>query len=869
MANNILETVYGLGDDDTIKSLKRIDKIVGKLDTEKKKEDDKEKRERKQDKLHENRLAQLKKREKADSKKQTPITELMGKEKEKKGNDLWKWLLGAGVLGGGVLAWMNRDKIGKWFKNKFDEIKQSLSKKIIEWAHDLARKIRDFAEEKTTPQRRSTPQTPGSAEETHQGVEETFDRARGRAAYSSRTKVAKRIRRASIDEKWHYATNIGGEGEAEEKALKQYYDRMRGVFDDHLKLLEVYDNLKQQMKEQQDLLESTVEGSTMHTTILKRIADYQTNITITNNRIRASEKRLHTYAEEEHKLKIAENKAKKRDENFGTSIFTGTQWDQRAPGHQTGGVIGRKPRKDNGGENEMMMDPRLLPLKRQEGGKIFLHWAASRYNFSSNKYHATVQGDGSVKKERDYNSFGGGHTSGRNSEGIGLSLAAMYGAQQEGSFGQYPVKPNQYESMAKLAAQILTSWGKTPSYVTESNVQTHAEAANRGDERGGYGPLTKTPIPTGDYRWDLWKLYENSAPGTGGPAIRNMIRKHMGSGDFELETTDADGHTLPSMPAPARQKTFMEKLQEAFSALGNVGVFAGTVLQGIGSFLLEKLGFDFSGLFSMFGMGQPEQKQEGGLVKGNAKSIYDRLIMGGMSIPAARGILANIGVETGYTYDPKTVQDGGGPGRGLVQWEKGGRFDTDRINLVNFAKNRGTSWDDMNTQVDFILHEMNTHPEYMRLKPKLNTAKSTRAATELFLTDYEKAGKPHTDRRFKVADTLDKMNWQGPGRVGSKVGPKIVGSGNPVVDFFTGKQSGGTIKPSQSTTMRHTNFQENQQVFNQSRGAGRRQVVVVKRRAPQQQVQLPTPAPPQGILPSGGLNNIASINDMYSVVGMS
>ena len=80
MANNILETVYGLGDDDTIKSLKRIDKIVGKLDTEKKKEDDKEKKEKKQDKLHENRLAQLKKRQKADGakQKQSPITELFG-----------------------------------------------------------------------------------------------------------------------------------------------------------------------------------------------------------------------------------------------------------------------------------------------------------------------------------------------------------------------------------------------------------------------------------------------------------------------------------------------------------------------------------------------------------------------------------------------------------------------------------------------------------------------------------------------------------------------------------------------------------------------------------------------------------------------
>ena len=87
--------------------------------------------------------------------------------------------------------------------------------------------------------------------------------------------------------------------------------------------------------------------------------------------------------------------------------------------------------------------------------------------------------------------------------------------------------------------------------------------------------------------------------------------------------------------------------------------------------------------------------------------------------------------------------------------------------------------------------------------------------------------------------------------------------------MFMGKQSGGMITPSRSTTSNHINFQQNQQTFNQSRGASRRQVVIVKRRAPQQPMQLPTPTPPQGILPSGGVNNIASINDMYSVVGMA
>ena len=143
------------------------------------------------------------------------------------------------------------------------------------------------------------------------------------------------------------------------------------------------------------------------------------------------------------------------------------------------------------------------------------------------------------------------------------------------------------------------------------------------------------------------------------------------------------------------------------------------------------------------------------LVNQKAFQIYQRLVGRGLSLNAAKGIVANIGVETGYTYDPSTVQRGGGPGRGLVQWETGGRFDKDRINLMSFAKSRGTDWNDMNTQVDFIIHELNTHPEYMKVKQLLNRAKSVQEATEIFLRKYEKAGTPHTKDRMEVGKQFE------------------------------------------------------------------------------------------------------------------
>jgi hypothetical protein len=60
----------------------------------------------------------------------------------------------------------------------------------------------------------------------------------------------------------------------------------------------------------------------------------------------------------------------------------------------------------------------------------------------------------------------------------------------------------------------------------------------------------------------------------------------------------------------------------------------------------------------------------------------------------------------------------------------------------------------MNTQVDFILYELNNHPEYMEVKNMINTAKTVEQATEVFLTRYEKAGEPHLERRYAVAEQL-------------------------------------------------------------------------------------------------------------------
>ena len=188
----------------------------------------------------------------------------------------------------------------------------------------------------------------------------------------------------------------------------------------------------------------------------------------------------------------------------------------------------------------------------------------------------------------------------------------------------------------------------------------------------------------------------------------------------------------------------------------------------------------------------------------NSRIIFDRLVAGGLTETAAAGIIANLGVES--NFDPSTEQLNGGPGRGLAQWEKGGRFDTDPINLVDFAKSKGRNWDNLETQIDFILHEMSVHPEYVSVRKELNAASSISEATKIFLSKYEKAGIPHLDRRLSIGAEIKEAGWLTKPQVNKFVvptedGKKIIimpfpGPPPPIPDDMQQNQSNMTIPTS-------------------------------------------------------------------------
>jgi hypothetical protein len=165
------------------------------------------------------------------------------------------------------------------------------------------------------------------------------------------------------------------------------------------------------------------------------------------------------------------------------------------------------------------------------------------------------------------------------------------------------------------------------------------------------------------------------------------------------------------------------------------------------------------------------------LVNQKSRQIYDRLVSGGLTPTAAMGVVSNIGVETGYTYDPSTSR---GDGRGLVQWQQGGKYDTDNINLVSFAESKKKPWNDMNTQVDFILYELKNNPEYKQIRNNINTSKTVQQSTEVFLTGYQKSSS-NLDDRYNVAEQLEqvirKIKPEGESPVKSKPAQKLYGIG--------------------------------------------------------------------------------------------
>ena len=148
------------------------------------------------------------------------------------------------------------------------------------------------------------------------------------------------------------------------------------------------------------------------------------------------------------------------------------------------------------------------------------------------------------------------------------------------------------------------------------------------------------------------------------------------------------------------------------------------------------------------------------------RAIALRYLMdkGGLTDFQAAAIVGNACVEAaGCELDPTIEQKGGGPGRGIVQWgnytiayDRFGFGDEglEKVGTLRwYAAQHDTSWDNLETQLGFIVWELNNSER--RAGDALRKSTNVYAATDIILNQYERpAERIATLRLHDAIDTL-------------------------------------------------------------------------------------------------------------------
>lgn len=148
-----------------------------------------------------------------------------------------------------------------------------------------------------------------------------------------------------------------------------------------------------------------------------------------------------------------------------------------------------------------------------------------------------------------------------------------------------------------------------------------------------------------------------------------------------------------------------------------------------------------------------------GLFTPNEQSAIDSLLKAGFSLQQLPPILANISVETDGTFDYGMKQYGGGPGRGMFQFEGS--------QLSDYNKFKGDQEDSMYLQSKFVQknifgakgdrpHDLGWRARGL-LSDSLSDESSVRSKAKVFSEQYEKPSTPHLKKRQDEADRYNKL----------------------------------------------------------------------------------------------------------------
>lgn len=183
--------------------------------------------------------------------------------------------------------------------------------------------------------------------------------------------------------------------------------------------------------------------------------------------------------------------------------------------------------------------------------RIYLHWAATGYDWNEpGHYHTVIGGNGVVHRLTDYHEALHEHTYARNTNAVALAVACM--APIHGGTWDLPPTESQLEALCKETAKVALGL-KFPLNIVKLQplIMTHAEAAanrdypldlvqdaqGRGESyaqsiglpHDNYGPSSwHDGWPGGSVeRWDLWQLRSSDKGGTGGFELRKRILEWM------------------------------------------------------------------------------------------------------------------------------------------------------------------------------------------------------------------------------------------------------------------------------------------------------------------------------------------------------
>jgi len=133
-------------------------------------------------------------------------------------------------------------------------------------------------------------------------------------------------------------------------------------------------------------------------------------------------------------------------------------------------------------------------------------------------------------------------------------------------------------------------------------------------------------------------------------------------------------------------------------------------------------------------------------------TIYNYLLEKGFSKEATAGIMGNIDVETGGSYNYQQKQKGGGKGYGLFQFDFMNKYYQDYLNKNKLE-------DSANTQIDYMYDTIYGNEAMFSTKDKKALREALESgnvqqATKGFQDIFENPGVPHEDRRMKSAEDI-------------------------------------------------------------------------------------------------------------------